>query len=117
MKIKVLIKCFLLAMLMWESGCASAPRPDPMTGFRFSSLDNLHSNTVITEDYKGYIQRLSPEERRSLGPILYYEDAAGQHAIMIMIGINNTSWRHVLIYDKDDKRIKAIKYVSGHYSC
>ena len=117
MKIKVLIKCFLFAALLWETGCVNTPPPDPLAGFHFSSLDNFASNKVITEDYKAYIQTLPPDERNGLGPLLYYKDETGQHAIMIMISINGQAWRHILIYDKDDRRIKAIKYVSGHYSC
>ena len=34
---------------------------------------------------------------------------------MIMIGVNNKVWRHVLIYDKNNMRIKTVKYVSGDY--
>jgi hypothetical protein len=29
-------------------------------------------------------------------------------------GLNHTHWEHVLVYNKDNKRIKTIKYVSGH---
>src|SRR4051812_12216571 len=113
MKMRVLIKCFLLAVLMWETGCANTPPPDPLAGFHVSSLNNFASNKVITEDYKAYIQTLPPVERTRLGPMLYYQDEAGQHAIMLMIGIDGQVWRHVLIYDKDNRRIKVIKYVSG----
>jgi hypothetical protein len=29
--------------------------------------------------------------------------------------LNGTAWNHVLIYDKDNKRVKVIKYVGYHY--
>ena len=44
--------------------------------------------------------------------LLYFENGTGEHAVNIQIfeGNKNASWQHVLIYDKDNKRIKTIKY-------
>ena len=55
------------------------------------------------------------KEKRA-GLIFFFENETGQHAVQIRIGINGTSWEHILIYDKDNKRIKAIKYISGRYA-
>jgi hypothetical protein len=109
----------LSAMFIWVTGCvAPKPTPDPLAGFYVSSLGNLDNNKAIMDDYKDYIQKnLSAEERKYAGPIFYFEDGSGQHAVRIEIGLNGTSWEHVLIYDKDNKRIKTIKYVAGHYAC
>ena len=111
---------FALALCaMAISGCscsAPKPTPDPLAGFHWSSLVNLDDNKTITDDYKNYILTLSPEEQRRAGPILYFEDGTGQHAVDIEIGINGTSWKHILIYDKDDKRIKTVKYSPGGYA-
>jgi len=109
----------LCAMIL--SGCScSAPKrvPDPLAAFHVSDVKNLDSNKAITDDYKAYIQTLSPEEKQRLGPYpaSFFEDGTGQHAVLIRIGINGTEWEHVLIYDKNDKRIKTIKYASGRYS-
>ena len=110
---------FVLALCaMIFSGCscsAPKPQPDPLTGFHMADLQHLDDNKTITADYKAYIQTLSPDEQKRAGPILYYEDGTGQHAVDIEIGINGTSWKHVLIYDKDNKRVKAVKYSSGSY--
>jgi hypothetical protein len=96
-------------------GCSSSkPAPDPLAGFRI--YVNHDPDQTVTKDYQDYIQTLSPEERRRLGPIQFFEDGTGQHAIDIVIGINGRLWRHVLIYDKDDKRIKTIKYATGYYA-
>jgi hypothetical protein len=103
----------LLAMFAWIAGCAT--HPDPLAGFHIAALYNPDSHKAITDDYKAYIKTLSPEEQKYAGPILFYEDGMGQHAVDIEIGINGTSWKHILIYDKDDKRIKTIKYASGDY--
>jgi len=105
----------LLAALVGCCGGCHTKTPNPLIGFNFSSLNILNSNTAITDDYKNYIQTLSPDERKSAGPILYFEDESGQHAVEIMIGLNGTVWEHVLIYDKDNKRIKTIKYSNGGY--
>jgi hypothetical protein len=106
----------LLTTLSLTVGCAGfVHHSDPLVGFHFSSLNNLDSNKAITDDYKDYIQKLSPEERERVG-LKYFEDGTGQHAVRITIGLNGTVWRHVLIYDKYDKRIKTIKYASGDYA-
>ena len=111
---------FLALCMMVLSGCScSAPKPTPdsLAGFHVSSLGNLDSNKAITDDYKAYIQTLSPEEReRNTDLIFFYEDGTGQHAVEIKIGLNGSNWHHILIYDKNNKRIKTIKYVSGSYA-
>jgi hypothetical protein len=101
----------LFTSLIWTAGCAT---PDPLEGFHtnYKVLDQS-----IVNDYQNYIQKLSPEEKKYLGPYPtdYFEDGTGQHAVTIQEGINGTVWRHVLIYDKNNKRIKTIKYASGDY--
>jgi hypothetical protein len=112
---------FALALVLCVviiSGCScstSKPQPDPLAGFHVSSLGNLDSNKAITDDYKSYIQTLSSDEQKFIGYIEYFEDETKQHAVKITIGLNGTVWEHVLIYDKDDKRIKTIKYSKGGY--
>jgi len=90
--------------------------PDPLAGFHVSSLGNLDANKTISDDYHDYIQKLSPEDRKYVGPTEFYEDGTGQHAVEIEEALNGTWWFHVLIYDKSDKRIKTIKYSPGHYA-
>ncbi|MFO1511521.1 MAG: hypothetical protein U1F83_01175 [Verrucomicrobiota bacterium] len=103
-------------MLALTSGCLSPKvHSDPLAGWQFSSLNNLNSNKAITDDYHSYIQQLSPEERKSAGPMEYFEDGTGQHAVLIWIGVKNKVWKHILIYDPAGIRIRAIKYLSGHY--
>ena len=116
MKIIQLTLCFLLAMFLCGFGCStSKPIPNPLAGFHRADEANMDKNKVITDDYKDYIQKLSPEERKYLGTIFYFEDGTGQHAVKIEIGLNGTWREHVLIYDKDNKRIKTIKYSDGGY--
>jgi len=105
----------LATMLFLGFGCNTPkPTPDPLAGFHAGDFRDLHSNKAITDDYKAYIQTLSPDERKFIAGIEFYEDGAGQHAVKITIGLNHTNWRHVLVYDKDNKRIRTIKYISGN---
>jgi hypothetical protein len=119
MKVTRLIFCFSLAVFVCCFGCTSSkPAPDPLVGYHWCDLTELDSNQAITDDYEAYIQTLSPEEKKYLGPspIGFFEDGTGRHAVRIKIGLNGTSWVHVLIYDKDNRRIKTIKYATGHYA-
>jgi hypothetical protein len=88
--------------------------PDPLAGWRFSSLNNLDSNKAISDDYHAYISELTPKEMKYVGGIFFFEDG-GQHAVRITILLKGTEWAHILIYDKENKRIRIIKYVAGHY--
>jgi hypothetical protein len=105
----------LLGAFLWMVGCTTPPHPDPLAGWRGCDVSHLYSNNAIMDDFKSYIQTLSPDEQKFAGPMFYYENGTGQHAVRIEIGINGTWWEHVLIYDKNDKRIKTMKYSSGGY--
>jgi len=97
-------------------GCnTSKPTPDPLASFHFSSLNNLHANKIIETDYQNYIQKLPASEKDFVGSMGFSEDNTGQHAVHLTIGVGGTWWEHILIYDKDNKRIKVIKYRNGGY--
>jgi hypothetical protein len=110
----------LLTVLVWSSGCAMFARqhPDPLAGWHIFDSRNL--NKAISHDCHDYIDKLSLKERKGLLPVFYFEDGTGRHAVAIEIAIDGiwegTAWRHVLIYDNENKRIKVIKYKKGHYS-
>jgi hypothetical protein len=104
----ILCFCFFTSYL----GCKpSKPVPDPLAGWQKAYKEE--PDQAIKEDCQNYIEKLSPEERKSIAYIEYYKDETGQHAEKVTIGLNRKNWRHVLVYDKDDKRIKTIKYISG----
>ena len=104
----------LLAACVWANGCATRT-PDPLAGWYFCSLKDLKSNKAIDDDYRDYIQNLAPEDRSAAGPIEYFQDGGGQHAVLIWEGLNGTVWRHILIYNSENKRVRSIKYASGSY--
>ncbi len=59
----------LMSMFVFGFGCnSSKPTPDPLVGFHIDALHTPDSNQAIADDYKDYIQKLSPEERKYVGP-------------------------------------------------
>lgn len=109
----VVLAC--LPMFILAAGCATKPHSDPLAGWNFSSLSNLYSNKAVSEDYQDYLKKLSSNEKDFVGAVDFFEDGTGQHAVGIKVGAGGTWWEHILIYDKDNKRIKVIKYRNGGY--
>lgn len=109
----------LCAMVI--SGCnRSAPKPidNPLVGWNIMHGKEAEElDKAITKDYQDYIQKLPAKDNNSVGPIFYYEDGTGQHAISMEIFVKgeNASWHYVLIYDKENKRIKAVRHGYGRY--
>ena len=65
-------------------------------------------------DYQKYVKTLPQNDQKFILTINFFEDGTGQHAAKILIDSNGTEWSHVLIYNKEYKRIKTIKYESGY---
>jgi uncharacterized protein YceK len=106
-----------------ESLKRNPPDPDPLAGWK--SNFGTQPDKVIEEDYQDYIQKLPPDQRKALiinhYMVQLFEDGTGNHAMQIKIVINGitpwhngTLWKHVLIYDKSNTRMKALKYENGH---
>lgn len=109
----------LALCVMVISGCScSAPKPtaNPLAGWHYSHNESVNSHKIIVDDYKAYIQTLSPNEKNYARVNGFYGDGTGQHAVRIEIDLDGTAWFHDLIYDKDDKRIKSIKHVGYYYA-
>jgi len=108
--------CTLVVGLAFGFGCyPSKPTPDPLQGFYVAGKfdPDSNSNKAIDEDSKNYIKTLSPKEKDIAGRE-FFEDDNGRHAVKISYTLNDNNWEHILIYDKNNHRIKAVKYVSGH---
>lgn len=104
----------MLTAFVWAVGCAGlGHHPDPLAGWKVDF--HYPPNQTIVNDYQDYIQKLPPGEKKYLGPSEYFEDGTGQHAVRISVLLNGTEWAHILIYDKDNKRIRVIKYAAGRY--
>ena len=104
----------LAAMFIFGFGCNMfKPTPDPLTGWKLIGFEP--PNKSIENDYKDYIQKLSTGGKNGLGSIQFFEDETGQHAVRIEIAINDADRAYILIYDKESKRIRVIKYTTGRY--
>jgi hypothetical protein len=122
MRITNSIGYFLFAValcVMMISGCGLLyPKPthDPLAGWQIAYKEE--PNQAITKDYQDYIQKEKLIPGKVDGFIIegFFKDGTGQHAISMEASIGGNEWRHILIYDKNDKRIKTIKYVSGGYA-
>jgi hypothetical protein len=116
---KLTIPCVLFALIM--AGCAGlSHHSDPLAGWKYMYLGQL--DQAIVQDYEAFIETLPPDERiqldkYSIGP---YEDENGNHAVKFEIGksgiFHGTFWDYVLFYNKDNKRIKVVKYAAGKYA-
>lgn len=116
---KRFIFCVMLASMVCAGGCvswmhASNPLKDWKMGW---SQDPDKINKAIRDDYQDYVRHLPARKRKYVGMIFLLEDGAGQHAVKIEIDFNGTWLEHALIYDRENRRIKVIKFVGGHYAC
>jgi hypothetical protein len=111
----------LLAAVVLVAGCASPndtrPIPSPLEGWHSLSLDDFNSNKAIADDYQVYLQELRGKKRQFIFSVDYAQDGTGQRAVHIKQGVSGTYWEHFLFYDRDNKRIKVIKYRNGGYRC
>lgn len=108
-----LLFIFLSASICW-TGCEMfASHTSPIADWKLDA-DHL-PNQAIVKDYEDYFKKLPSGERNYAVLGQYFKDGTGQHAIVIEIALNGTDWAHVLIYDNNNKRVKTIKYVAGHY--
>jgi hypothetical protein len=119
------MRSLIVAACVCVAGCSSVPPypagsasvgPNPVAGWKASwSQDLTKLDKAIQSDYRDYISSLTPNERKWMGPLGISEDGSGQHAVTISIAWYGTDWAHVLVYSRDNKRIKAVRYVAGHY--
>lgn len=105
----------LWATFVWGIGCSAQKHDPALQGWKH--YFNAKLDKAVIDDYRDYIQKLPPEERKfvsdtSVEPL---ENDAGGHAVKIEIPLNGTYWEHLLIYEKENKRIKTLKYKSGQY--
>jgi hypothetical protein len=101
--------CLLLTAFVLVTGCATTP--NPLAGWQ-RCFKHQPGDQVIEKDYSDFIQQFKPTGERPAQVTGFYLDGKGQHAVNIEIfGYNqNASWQYALIYDKDNKRVKVIKY-------
>jgi hypothetical protein len=105
-------------MLVCGAGCVSTPKGlDPKDGWKDLLSREVNLSQAIKDDYQDYIQKELIAKHYAVHDynVWFYEDGTGQHAVKISLPINGTYREHVLVYDKDNKRIKLIRYNGGRY--
>jgi hypothetical protein len=106
-------------MFIWETGCATKLTPDTLTGWNggVTAYEGNPYGKTIGNDYLNYVQGLPPEERKYVKDynVRFFEDGTGRHAVKISIPIDGVWWEHVLIYNKENERVKTLKYKGGGY--
>lgn len=109
----------LLASVFYVLGCVEPkPAPDPLAGWKYVSYARpSHIPQEVVDDYWNYIHKLPPNESKLVDKysISEFESSGGEHAVRIEVPLRGTYWEHILIYDKQNKRIKEIKYIGGRY--
>jgi hypothetical protein len=106
----------LAASICW-TGCEMfASHTNPLVGWQ-KDYNSRPGDQVIEKDCNDFIKTFQPVGERPAQITGLYKDGTGQHAANIEIFKyhQNASCQYFLIYDKDDKRIKVIKYGCGSY--
>jgi hypothetical protein len=135
------IASFLLALavLTLAAGCESTTDPlaagwkpvAPMgykVGEMSADITPLPGYKAISDDVQNFVNKLPVDHLADYAGggtrrwcywifgVTLFEDGTGQHAVKIKINRVNHDENYVLIYDKSNKRIKAISFSSGHYA-
>ena len=107
--------CLVCAALLSIAGCATQT-PDPLAGWK-PLYGRAHEKfeAAVKEDYEHYIETLPRREKGFVGPIQFFEDGTGLHAIRIEIALNGDDWAHILIYDANNKKIRTTSFIYAHY--
>ena len=131
--------CVLLTLSALLSGCTFLLHPinstfarhsNPIAGWTFRPFDeyappfdrhHYQLDKAIIDDYQQFIADKNfryPSMYLPRPLTGYYDDErTGQRAVTFSVDRKGTGWTYVLIYDRQNKRIKAIRYVSGYYMC
>ena len=99
--------CVLSVAFFGIVGCATRTS-NPLAGWKIDS--DYQPSQAVVSDYRDYVKKLPEKERSCLSALEYFEDGQGQHAIRREQRVGDTSCYLVLIYNRENKRIKVMKY-------
>jgi hypothetical protein len=103
-------------------GWKSVGRVDCKDGEMSAEITPISGYEAISDDVQKYVNKLPVDHfsdctRRWcywIFDMQFYEDGTGKHAVGFTIYHSDTIWGYVLIYDKNNKRVKAVRYVQGY---
>src|SRR5215210_7060551 len=130
-KLTRLTFCTLLAVSILLTGCKHS---NPIAGWKSvgkvgckvgemsAEISPIPGYEAISEDAQKFVNKLPVDHlpdycgggtRRWcywISSMTFFEDDTGQHGVSFEITHDGTRWGYVLIYDKSNKRIKAVRY-------
>jgi hypothetical protein len=109
----------VLIVLLFAVGCSTTSKPNPLVGWKMLMFSGevKQINPAIIVDYNDYIKTLSSRDKAGVGPVTYFKNEMGQHAVKIDVSkYNGENWAHILVYDSNNQRIKVIKNLVGHHA-
>jgi hypothetical protein len=74
----------------------------------WQATTGLPDKAVIT-DYNDYIKELPQAERERVADVRYFTDGTGQNAVAITVNGKDGAWMSILVYDKQNKRLRVLK--------
>ena len=72
--------------------------------------------SAISDDVQKYVKK----KKLPVADFIFFEDGTGRHAVSFRVDssgslIGGTCWVYVAIYDKNNERVKVVRYVEGYY--
>jgi hypothetical protein len=104
-------------VLLQHGGHGTIWTTKPFVGWYADGDIRFHLVKDVTDDYQEYIakNKLAMPDQFDI----YYDNQTGKYAVTFQAFLldQNASQRYALIYDKNNKRIKVIKYDYARYQC
>lgn len=102
-------------VLLQHGGYGSICTTKPFVGWYSDGDIRFHLVKIVTDDYQEYITKNKLVMPNWFN--IYYENQTGKCAVTFQAFLpnENASQRYALIYDKNNKRIKVVKYDYRRY--
>lgn len=118
MKSSHLRKILVLACMAWVLvGCTDKSKIlSSENGWKTCPAEQL--SKTISDDYRGFVNALPSDERALVdrANTFCYSNTNGKHAVRFEIPLHGNWTQHVVIYNKNDKRLKTFRYNRGRYA-
>ncbi len=94
--------------------CSERSTPDPAKGWTYQQFETL--DKAIIEDYHSYIEE--KKLKVSGGVSGFYDVGTGQRAVEFEVFTDgNTSWHFALIYDRQNRRLRVVRFGRNWSMC
>lgn len=115
---KQLLRLAFVSSCWLLTGCT--PHSDAMAGWKeLGAFSEEGVPQTIKRDALAYFSTLPDEERESIEydwAVRYWEGENGQHAAVLEAPHDGEYWSIALIYDRDNHRLRVLKYSTGSFT-